>query len=95
VPTVDEANVMHLSGRVVDARTGRPIAGVCIAIGVTSCLRAPTTDANGIFRVDLTLGQVLAWDLKFLRAGYFTAERMVPSRPGQVILSDTRMQPTK
>ena len=86
---------MHLSGRVVDSRTGRPIPGVCIAIGVTSCARAPITDANGIFRVDLTLGDVLAWDLKFLIAGYFTAERLVPSRPGQVILSDTRLQPTR
>jgi hypothetical protein len=75
-------NVMRLSGRVVDSKTGNAVPGVCVSIGATSCAQAPITDDIGFWTVDLNLGQVLSWNLKFVKADYVQQEINVPSRPG-------------
>src|SRR6266850_1435723 len=80
-PTV-APNVKRLSGRVVDSRTGNGIPGVCVVIGATDCTRSPITDDIGVWTVDLNLGQVLSWNLKFVKADYVQQEINVPSRPG-------------
>ena len=76
------AGMMRLSGRVVDRRSGDGIAGVCIAIGATSCTRSPMTDDLGIWTVDLDPGQQLSWTLKFVKDNYVEQQVNVPSRPG-------------
>jgi hypothetical protein len=75
-------NVMRLTGRVVDSKTGNALPGVCVSIGATTCAQAPITDAIGFWTVDLNLGQVLSWNLKFVKSDYVQQEINVPSRPG-------------
>jgi hypothetical protein len=45
-------------------------------------VRSPITDALGLWTVDLDLGQVLSWNIKFVKTDYVQQEINVPSRPG-------------
>jgi hypothetical protein len=90
-PSPDPATVMHLHGRVVEATGGQGVPGVCVAIGVVNCALSPITNNDGYWQIDLILGQVLAWDLKFVKAGYSDVQVRVPSKPGDVEVSDIRL----
>lgn len=92
-PTPDPANIMHLRGRVVYANNvDAGVPGVCIGIGATSCARAPISDANGYWAVDLVLGDILFWDVKFIKTSCTQSDVRVPSKPGVVILDDVSMR---
>ena len=73
-------------GRVIDARTGVGVAGVCVVRGVRECSENPVyTDASGTFEIRLPSGAT--WDLNFAHPVYATAYRRVSSARTQAEVS--------
>ena len=73
-------------GRVIDARTGNGVPGVCVVLGVRECSENPVyTDASGTFEIRLPSGST--WDLNFAHAAYATAYRQVSSTRTQAEVS--------
>ncbi len=65
-------------GRVIDARTGQGVPGVCVVLGVRQCSENPVyTDAFGTFEIRLPSGSI--WDLNFTHASYTQGYRQVSS----------------
>ena len=91
-PTKDP-NLMHLTGRVVDALTNKGLPNVFVDCGFPSCAGAQVTNADGYFEVYLRTGPGLVWAIKFIKFSYTTASQDVPARPGTIILDDVRMLP--
>ena len=83
----------RFTGRVLDSRTGRPITGVCVIVGVRECNeRDVYTDANGRFTIDLPVGST--WDLNFGRTGYATGyRRLVSSAARTTDIGTVRLTP--
>ena len=81
----------RLTGQVIDAQTGRGIAGACVSLG--PCTTVSTqTDANGRWTLDLPVGSGrLDWGLEFARIGYVTATLSVRSRTGYIFLGQQRL----
>jgi hypothetical protein len=90
-PTVDPATLETFYGYVVDSRSGRPIPGVCVAVGVINCAGAPTSDANGYWEVTVTIGQ--SWDLRFIKNGYLSyLLRVTSTRTGRYQVPDITLR---
>lgn len=65
-------------GRVIDARTGQGVPGVCIVLGVRQCSENPVySDQFGVFEIRLPSGST--WDLNFAHTAYAQAYRQVSS----------------
>lgn len=78
------AVVTRFTGRVVDQRTGQPISGACVIVGVRECTdREIYTDVTGRFTIDLPLGSI--WDVNFGRTGYQTGYRRLVSTSARTI----------
>ena len=71
----------RMEGSVVD-ETGKPIDGVCLAIGPLGCrATSPKSDAAGKFYFDLPPANV-DYDLHFSKTGYLTLDvRIHPNGP--------------
>ena len=81
----------RLCGSVVDARTGRGIAGACVSLG--PCTDQSTrTDPNGRWAFVLPVGNgTLEWGLEFQMAGYRTATFTQTSRLGFIAIPTQRL----
>ena len=81
----------RLCGLVVDARTGRAIAGACVSLG--PCTDQSTrTDPNGRWAFVLPVGNgTLQWDLEFAAARYQTAFFTQTSRQGFITIPTQRL----
>jgi hypothetical protein len=84
LPTIGEGNGRFI-GRVTDAKTGKPIEGVCVIIAVGRACQPnfKRTDANGVWWVDLPVGpDGIFWDVIFEKDGYQSERRRIKSQPG-------------
>ncbi|HLZ48728.1 MAG TPA: hypothetical protein VKR80_08785 [Candidatus Limnocylindria bacterium] len=81
----------RLCGFVVDAQTGRGIAGACVSLG--PCTDQSTrTDPNGRWAFVLPVGNgTLEWGLEFRMAGYRTATFTQTSRLGFISIPTQRL----
>ena len=81
----------RLCGLVVDARTGRAIAGACVSLGPCTDQSA-RTDPNGRWAFLLPAGNgTLQWGLEFQKAGYLTATYTQTSRQGFIAIPTQRL----
>lgn len=81
----------RLCGLVVDARTGRAIAGACVSLGPCTDQSA-RTDPNGRWAFVLPVGNgTLQWDLEFRMSGYTTALFSQTSRQGFITIPTQRL----
>lgn len=78
-PTVE--GLWRIEGHVAD-ESGKPIEGVCLAIGPVGCQPvSPRSDSNGNFYFDLPVASV-DYDFHFTKAGYQELDvRVHPSGP--------------
>jgi len=83
----------HVSGRVVDVGTGRPVANVlvCIANGDVGCTKAPRTDQDGRWTIVLT--PTSSWNVQFIANGYIISTQPILPRVGSFLLPDIRLAP--
>jgi hypothetical protein len=81
----------RLCGQVIDARTGRPIAGACVSLG--GCTeQSARTDGNGRWAFVLPVGDgTLQWGLEFAMPGYRTATFAQTSRQGFITIPTQRL----
>ena len=81
----------RLCGLVVDARTGRGIAGACVSLG--SCTdQSARTDPNGRWAFPLPVGNgTLQWTFEFAKAGYRTSLFTQTSRQGFITIPTQRL----
>jgi hypothetical protein len=81
----------RLCGQVIDARTGRPIAGACVSLG--GCTeQSARTDGNGRWAFVLPVGDgTLEWGLEFAMTGYRTATYAQTSRQGFITIPTQRL----
>lgn len=83
----------RLTGRVVDASTGRGLPGACVSLGPCTA-GAPRTDANGQWTLDLPVGSGgLDWGLEFAKSGYTLSTLSIRSRTGYIFLSIQWLSP--
>ena len=76
---------VRVEGFVYDADTRTPLSGVCIRLGFGCVPIPPSTDPNGLFIVDLPLGDgSIAWDLGFERDGYIPLHYALSPSPSRV-----------
>jgi len=81
----------RLCGAVVDARTGRGIAGACVSLGPCTDQSA-RTDPNGRWAFVLPVGNgTLQWGLEFRMVGYLTASFSQTSRLGFISIPTQRL----
>ena len=74
----------RLCGSVLDARTGRGIAGACVSLGPCTDQSA-RTDPAGRWTFTLPVGNgTLQWDLQFAAPGYRTSSFTQTSRQGRI-----------
>jgi len=83
----------HVSGRVVDVVTGRPVANVavCIANGDAGCTKSPRTDQDGRWTIALT--PTSSWNVQFIANGYVISTQRILPRLGIFLLPDIRIVP--
>jgi len=81
----------RLCGQVIDARTGRAIAGACVSLGACTDQSA-RTDSNGRWAFVLPVGDgSLQWGLEFAKAGYLTTTYTQTSRQGFITIPTQRL----
>ena len=81
----------RLCGQVIDARTGRAIAGACVSLGACTDQSA-RTDSNGRWAFVLPVGDgSLQWGLEFAKAGYRTTTYTQTSRQGFITIPTQRL----
>jgi hypothetical protein len=81
----------RLCGQVIDARTGRAIAGACVSLGPCTDQSA-RTDPNGRWAFVLPVGNgALQWGVEFAMAGYRTATYTLTSRQGFLTIPTQRL----
>ncbi|MDQ6859171.1 MAG: carboxypeptidase-like regulatory domain-containing protein, partial [Chloroflexota bacterium] len=81
----------RLCGLVVDAQTGRPIAGACASLGPCND-QSTRTDPNGRWTFTLPVGDgTLEWDLEFAMTGYVTSQYAQTSRQGFITVPTQRL----
>jgi hypothetical protein len=69
--------------RVIDARAGLPLRGICVILGTLDC--GPNdyqTNDNGYYWLDLNPGMATAWGFKFQSPSYFTQTLTRQYTPG-------------
>lgn len=83
----------RLCGQVLDASTGRGLAGACMSLGPCSS-QSIRTDANGRWALLLPLGNGdLTWFLEFSKPGYTTAKFTQSSRLGRTLIPTQQLVP--
>jgi hypothetical protein len=81
----------RLCGQVIDAQTGRGIAGACVSLGACTDQSA-RTDPNGRWAFVLPVGNgSLQWGLEFAMPGYRTASYTQTSRQGFITIPTQRL----
>jgi len=76
--------------RVVDQSTGAALAGVCVNYGFAVCgPQDPHTNVDGLYWLDLNPGMATAWNFRFFKDDFLTANLNKTYRPGMGITTTT------
>jgi hypothetical protein len=75
--------------RVIDQATGAPLAGVCVSFGQFCRQEDPHTNVDGLYWLDLNPGNATAWNFRFFKDDYLTANLNKTYRPGMGISTTT------
>lgn len=93
-PLLASAQSGAMTGRVVDAESGRPLQGATVALeSPTTELRGTTTDAAGHFGFEELPAETYAATIRFL--GYEQAQRTVGIREGHTAQIEVALEPTE
>jgi hypothetical protein len=86
----------RFSGKIVDGKSGAPVADVCVIIGppVDCAENMPHSDEDGSWFADLPVaGGGLSWTFNFVKSGYETnVVKLVSEGPGEKRI-DVTLQP--
>ena len=86
----------RFTGKVVDGKSGAPVADVCVIIGppVDCAENMPHSDDDGSWFADLPVaGGGLSWTFNFVKSGYETnVVKLVSEGPGEKHV-DVTLQP--
>jgi len=86
----------RFSGKIVDGKSGAPVANVCVIIGppVDCAENMPHSDEDGSWFADLPVaGGGLSWTFNFVKSGYETdVVKLVSEGPGEKRV-DVTLQP--